>query len=298
MPDRADELIRQLQHGLLICDGAMGTTLSATGHSPGASLELMNAEQPEVVVAAHRAYLEIGLDILETNSFQGSRPSLERHGLGDRTVELNRAAARLATEVAAGRVFVAGSIGPTGRILEPYGDFEEDVARGAFEEQAQALAEGGVGLFIVETFTAVEEAVLATRAASATGLPVATSMSFDPNGRTAFGVLPQRAVEELSAAGAVVVGANCGTVSPAEMVEILRQFRAATDFPLIAQPNAGKPECTADGGVRFPAAPEEVADAAPRFRELGATIIGGCCGTKPAHIEAMVKRLRGSGASF
>jgi len=287
-----DRLVHELQHGLLVCDGAMGTTLSASGHSSGMSLELMNVEQPDVVRAAHAAYLDAGVDILETNTFQGSRSALERHGLGERTAELNRAAARLAKDVAGGKAFVAGSIGPTGRVLEPYGDYEEDAARAAFEEQAQALTDGGVDLFIIETFTAVEEVVLAVRAASATGLPVAASMSFDPNGRTAFGVLPARAAEAMSDAGAVVVGANCGTVSPAEMVGILKAFRAVTALPLIAQPNAGKPERSA-AGVRFPASPDEVAASAPAFKEQGATIIGGCCGTTPEHIRAIVKRLRG-----
>jgi len=288
-----DRLAHELQHGLLVCDGAMGTTLSASGHLSGMSLELMNVEQPDVVRAAHAAYLDAGVDILETNTFQGSRPALERHGIGDRTVELNRAAARLALEAAEGKAFVAGSIGPTGRILEPYGDFEEDAARAAFEEQAQALVDGGVDLFIVETFTAVEEVVLAVKAASATGLPVAASMSFDPNGRTAFGVLPARAAGAMSDAGATVVGANCGTISPAEMVDILKAFRAATVLPLIAQPNAGKPERTATG-VRFPASPDEVAASVPAFREQGATIIGGCCGTGPEHIRAIVTCLRGA----
>jgi 5-methyltetrahydrofolate--homocysteine methyltransferase len=286
-------LEHELQHGLLICDGAMGTTLSASGHSSGMSLELISVERPDIVRAAHAAYLDAGADILTTNTFQGSRPALDRHGLGDRTAELNRAGAALAKEVAGGKAFVAGNIGPTGRILEPYGDFEEDAARAAFEEQAQALAGGGVNLFIVETFTAVEEVVLAVRAASATGRPVAASMSFDPNGRTAFGVTPARAAEAMSGAGAAVVGANCGTVSPAEMVDILKAFRAATRLPLIAQPNAGKPERTASG-VGFPASPDEVAASAPAFKEQGATIIGGCCGTTPEHIRAIVKRLRGA----
>ncbi len=164
--------------------------------------------------------------------------------------------------------------------------------RAAFEEQAQALAEGGVDFLVLETFTAVEEVVLAIGAAVTTGLPIAASMSFDPNGKTAFGVLPKRAADEMAAAGAVVVGANCGTVTPLETVTILEQFRAATELPLIAQPNAGRPERT-ESGVRFPAGPAEVAEAAPGFRQAGATIIGGCCGTTPAHIRAVVARLRG-----
>ncbi len=288
---RAQELIARLRQGLLICDGAMGTNLSAAGHSSGQSLELLNVEQPELVRAVHRAFLEAGAEVLETNTFQGSRVALERYGLGERTVELNAAAAALAREVTGDRAFVAGSIGPTGKILEPYGEFEQAAAAAAFEEQAQALAEAGVDFFIVETFTAIEEVALAIRAVVATRRPVAASMAFDPNGHTIFGVSPQRAAEELASAGALVVGANCGTISPAEMVGIIRQFREATPLPLIAQPNAGRPQRTETGTV-FPEPPETFADAAPQFRELGATIIGGCCGSKPEHIRAVVARLR------
>jgi 5-methyltetrahydrofolate--homocysteine methyltransferase len=291
MGDRAEELIERLRNGLLVCDGAMGTSLSAGGHSPGQSLELLNVEQPALVLAAHRAFLEAGADVIETNTFQGSRPALARHGLGERTAELNAAGGALARQAAGDRAFVAGSIGPTGRILEPYGDFEEADARAAFEEEAQALAEAGVDFFIVETFSAVEEITLAIAAAVATGLPVAASMAFDPNGRTAFGVAPARAAQPLASAGAIVVGANCGTISPAEMVEILKRFREATVLPLIAQPNAGRPQRSGDGVV-YPETPEGVARVAPEFRDLGATLIGGCCGTKADHIRAIAQRLK------
>jgi methionine synthase I (cobalamin-dependent) len=269
----------------------MGTTLSAAGHSAGQSLELMNVAQPDLVLAAHRAFVAAGSELIETNTFQGSHPALARHGLGDRAAELNAAGAKLAREAAGEAVFVAGSIGPTGQILEPYGEYLPEVARAAFAEQTQALAEAGVDLFIVETFSALEEACLAVEAAVETGRPVAASMSFDPSGRTAFGVTPRQAAELLAAAGAVVVGANCGTVSPEEMAEVLAHFRDATQLPLIAQPNAGKPQQTASGTV-FPARPEQMADAAARFRELGVAIIGGCCGTRAEHIHAIAKRLR------
>ena len=289
---RAAQLLCRLQHGLLVCDGATGTSLAAGGHGAGASLETLNVEQPDRVRAVHQAYVEAGADIVETNTFQGSRSALERHGLGDRAAEFNEAGARLAREAAGERAFVAGCIGPTGRVLEPYGDYAEAAARAGFEEQASALARGGVDLFIVETFSALEEIRLAVAAAAATGLPVAASMAFDPNGRTAFGVRPQRAAEELAAAGAHAVGANCGTIAPVEMVDILRGFREATTLPLIAQPNAGRPQ-RGDTGVVYPEGPETVAEAAALFRDLGATIIGGCCGTRPEHIRAIAQRLRG-----
>jgi methionine synthase I (cobalamin-dependent) len=289
---RVQTLLDRLREGFLICDGAMGTTLGAAGHAPGAALELLNVEQPDLVRAAHRAYIEAGSEIIETNTFQGSRPVLERHGLGERTGELNKAAARLARKVAGERVFVAGCIGPTGKILEPYGEDPEEAARAAFQEQAEALAEGGVDLFIIETFTALEEVRAAIAGAAATGLPIAASMSFDLSGRTAFGVTPAAAAKEMAAAGALVVGANCGAISSLEMVEIIAKFREATAGPLIAQPNAGRPQRT-DSGALYPETPEMMADAAERFRDIGVAIIGGCCGSTAAHIRAIAARLRG-----
>ncbi len=291
--ERAQVLMRRLRDGLLIADGAMGTALSAEGHTPGRSLELLNVEQPDLVRAVHRGFLDAGADLLQTNTFQGSRPALERHGLGERTAETNAAAAALALEIAGEQAFVAGDIGPTGRILEPYGDYEESDARSAFEEQAQALAHADVDLLIVQTMSAIEEAVLAVAAAATTGLPVVASMAFDPGGRTAFGVSPKQAAERLAEAGAIVVGANCGTISPTQMVGIIAEFRKDTSLPLIAQPNAGRPEL-AESGVCYREPPESLADAAVRFRELGATIIGGCCGTKPEHIRAIARALRGT----
>lgn len=289
--ERARRLRQRLRDGLLIGDGAVGTALSAYGQTPGQALELLNVEDPDRVRAVHQGYLDAGSDVLETNTFQGSRLALERHGLAGRTAELNIAGARLVRAVAGERAFAAGSIGPTGRLLEPYGDLEEEVARAAFEEQAEALAQGGVEMFIVETMSAIEEARLAVAAAAATGLPVAASMAFDPNGRTAFGVTPARAAQELAEAGAFVVGANCGTISSAEMVDIIAAFHEATSLPLIAQPNAGRPQRTEEGVV-FPETPEVMAESAPRFRELGATLIGACCGSTPAHIRAIAARLR------
>jgi len=289
--DRARALRERLLRGLIVCDGAMGTTLSAAGHSSGEALETYNADRPEVVRAAHRAYLEAGVDAIETNTFQGSSVSLARHGVGERAEELNLAGARLAREVAGETAFVAGSIGPTGVLLEPYGDLPEEEARASFEQQARALAAGGVDFFVIETFTAVEEAVLATAAAAATGLPVAASMSFDPNGRTVFGVSPQQAAEALAVAGAMVVGANCGTISSAEMVDIIARFREATDLALISQPNAGRPQRT-ETGVLFPETPELMAESALRVRELGATVIGGCCGTTHLHLKAIAAALK------
>ncbi len=291
--ERINNFRQKLRDSLLIKDGAMGTLLSAEGHTGGKPLELLNVEEPQRVRAAHRAYVDAGSDLIETNTFQGSRAALERHGLADRTAELNQAAAALAREAAGEAILVAGSIGPTGRIVEPYGDYPESDARDAFAEQAAALAEGGVDLLVLETFSSIEEIRLAIAAAAETELPIVASMAFDPVGRTAFGVTPRQAAEQLAAAGAEVVGANCGTVSPAEMVGILAEFRDSTSHPLTAQPNAGRPQQT-ESGVEFPEEPGAMAGAAERFRELGAAIIGGCCGSTPEHIAAIAARLRGA----
>jgi 5-methyltetrahydrofolate--homocysteine methyltransferase len=252
---------------------------------------LLNVEAPDRVRAAHTAFLDAGSDLLQTNTFQANRAALERHGLADRTVALNAAGAALARDVAGERALVAGSIGPTGRLLAPYGDLKQEDALQAFAEQASALVGAGADLLIVETMSAIEEALLALRAAISAGCPAAVSLAFGPAGRTDFGVTPKQAVEQLASAGASVIGANCGAISPAEMVDIISQFHEVTDLPLIAQPNAGRPQRT-DTGVVYPEEPGPMADAAERFRDLGTGIVGGCCGTTGEHIRAMALRLQ------
>jgi len=288
---REEKLRHALQHGLLVGDGGMGTRLHGEGVRPDQALELLNVTEPERIRAAHRAFLEAGSDVIQTNTFQGSAVSLAKHGLAERAAELNGAGAALARETAGDRAYVAGSVGPTGKLLVPYGDLGAEEAQAAFSDQVTALADGGADLLILETFFSLEEALCATQAAVATGLPVVVGMAFDPGGHTSFGVSPEQATEALSEAGATLVGANCGTISPAEMVEIIRRFRAATSLPLFAQPNAGRPQQTRTG-VIYPEGPESLAEAAAQFRELGATLIGGCDGTTPEHIRAVVQRLR------
>jgi len=290
---RVEQLKRRLSEGVLVADGAMGTILSAGGHEPGKSLDLLNVENPDLVRAVQRGYVQAGAELILTNTFQGSRPSLERHNLANRAAELNAAGAALAREVAGADVFVGGDIGPTGKILEPYGDYPTESARAAFAEQAQALAEAGVDCLVLETFSSLDEIRIAVEAAADLGLPVFASMAFDPSGRTAFGVTPQQAAEQLQAAGADVVGANCGTISPEEMIGIIARFLDVTSLPLIAKPNAGRPQQTASG-VIYPEEPESMAEAAGGLRQAGATIIGGCCGSTPDHIRAIAARLGGS----
>ena len=289
--ERVEQLKQRLSEGVLFGDGAIGTMLSGGGHEPGKSLDLLNVENPDLVRAVHRGYVEAGSELILTNTFQANRPSLERHDLADRAAELNAAGALLARGVAGADVFVGGDIGPTGKILEPYGDYPTERARAAFAEQAQALADAGVDCLVLETFSSLDELYIAVDAAAEIGLPVFASMSFDPSGRTAFGVTPEQAAEQLETFGAAAVGANCGTVSLEEMVGIIAKFRQATSLPLIVQPNAGRPQQTASGTI-YTEEPESMAETSERLRDLGATIIGGCCGSTPDHIRAIVARLR------
>ncbi len=291
--ERISKLLAGLREGVVFKDGAMGTTLSASGHS-GQALELLNVEDPDRVKAVHESYTAVGSQVVETNTFQANAIAMERHGLRERAAELARAGAELAREAVGDEVLVAGSMGPTGGILEPYGDLQPEAAREAFAEQAAALAEGGADLLVLETFSALEELLEGLAGAVETGLPVVASLAFDPGGHTTFGVTPESAAPRLADAGAAVIGANCGTVSPRDMVPIIEEFRKATDLPIMAQPNAGSPERVGDG-IRFPEQPDTFGAAGPEFVAAGATLIGGCCGTTPDHIAELIRRVRAAG---
>jgi len=287
-------LHEKLQAGRpLICDGAMGTFLQKKGLRPGECPELWCLERPEDVKAIHRAYREAGSDIVECNSFGGTRYKLEAFGLADRVAEINRAAAALAREIAGEDQLVLGSAGPTGQFMAPLGLATEDDMVAAFAEQMTALQDGGADCVILETMTALEEALAAVRAVREnTDLAVMVSFTFDPQANggyaTMMGVRPESFAEAALEAGVDVIGANCGT-GPDHMIEIVGQLRAAAlDAPIIAMPNAGMP--VLEGGETvFKETPEEMAAKAPRLVEAGATIVGGCCGTGPEHIAAMRK---------
>ena len=308
----ASRFLDRINGEVLICDGAMGTQLDARGMEPGACRERWNVERPDEVRAIHRGYLEAGADIVLTNSFGGTRWVLGRHGAADRLEELNRAAARVARQAVEesgqrGGRLVFGDIGPTGELIEPLGPRTVEECEAVFAEQARALAapaaDGGeplIDAIIVETMIAVEECAAAVRAAkAATDLPVLASMAFDFNPRrdgffTAMGVGLEVMVRRLTEAGADVIGANCGTIDIAQMARLVEELAALTSRPIIAQPNAGTPRLV--GGVtRYTQTPEDFAAGAAalvRQGRAGNLLVGGCCGTTPAHIAALARAIR------
>jgi 5-methyltetrahydrofolate--homocysteine methyltransferase len=284
-----------LQGNLLVSDGAMGTMLQSMGLQAGQSPETWNLTHPEEVQQVHRAYLEAGAQLLTTNTFGGNRLRLMAHNVNGHELlkEINRRAVELAREVAGDSAAVIASVGPTGELMEPLGDLSEEQAYEVFSEQMAALQEGGADTVILETFMALEEIVVALRAAKSLGLKVIASMSFAANQRTMMGVTPEQAAITLAQEGAQVVGANCSTGAQ-EMVPVIQRMSGAVSIPLIAQPNAGMPVLQGGRAV-YTQKPEEMAAFAPQFVEAGAKIIGSCCGSTPEFTRAIVaalKRLR------
>ena len=275
-----------------IFDGAMGTMLQAGGLKPGACPELMNIEHPDVVKSIHKAYVEAGATIVETNTFGASRLKLAHYGLADRTRALNTAAVRLAKEAVLDRAKVAGSMGPTGRFIEPLGDLDFETAYTTFREQAEALAEGGADYLIIETCIDIQEMRAALLAAKdATDLPVICQLSYSEDGRAVTGTDPQSAAVTLDAMGADIIGVNC-SLGPEQLVPIVQKLHDSCTKPISVQPNAGMP-ILENGTTVFPMHPDDFGYWAPKLVEAGASYIGGCCGTTPAHIRAIAEAVRG-----
>jgi len=278
---------------LLLADGGTGTTLQAEGLDAGEYPELWNFDNPAAIRRLAQRYAEAGSDIVYTNTFGGNRIVLRSHVLADRVAEVNKLAVQLAREglAAAGRsdCYVVGAIGPTGDMLDPYGDLTHEEARDAFLAQATALVDAGVDALVCESFAAIEEAAIAVEAArSVARVPVIASMTFEQGGRTMMGVTPELAVQRLTDAGAAVVGANC-SIGP-EVVEpvILKMRDASPETKLLAKPNAGMPQLIDNQSV-FPLSPADLAAFAVRMKDLGIAIVGGCCGTNAEHIVAMAR---------
>ncbi|OQY18023.1 MAG: 5-methyltetrahydrofolate--homocysteine methyltransferase [Desulfobacteraceae bacterium 4572_35.1] len=287
-----NRFLATIKREVLILDGAMGTMLQARGLQPGGCPELMNIEAPEVVAGVHREYAEAGAQIIVSNTFGGTRSKLSHYGLGDKLYELNARGMELARGALLNPEcdFAAGSIGPTGRFVEPVGDASFDEMVDIFGEQVRALVAGGADILSCETFIDVQElkaAVMACREFS--DLPVIAMMTFEDGGRTVLGTPPEAAAVIFEGLGADVVGTNCGCGIDG-MVDLVGQMRKVSSVPLIVQANAGLPVLV-DGVTTFPASPKEMTDHHQHLIELGVRVIGGCCGTTPDHIRVMRQKL-------
>jgi 5-methyltetrahydrofolate--homocysteine methyltransferase len=284
-------LLQWLESGrLVVFDGAMGTMLQASGLTDGGAPELWNVTAGERVKSIYRGYAQAGSNVITTNTFGGTAARLKLHNLQDRVVELNRAGALLAREVAAETgALVAGDIGPSGELIEPVGPLRMDEAQALFAEQVQGLVEGGVDFILIETMSHLNEAEAAVRASLqvAPNLPIAVTLSFDTNFHTMMGVSPRQAVEAISQWGVKLIGANCGN-GPAEIETVMTQMaqHRPDGVYLMAQSNAGMPKW-ADGAISYDGTPEVMAGYALRLRALGVNVIGACCGSTPEHIAAM-----------
>jgi methionine synthase I (cobalamin-dependent) len=280
----------------ILADGAMGTMLFAAGLSSGDPPEVWNLAHPDLVRGVHRGYLDAGSRILLTNTFGANRLRLALHRLEDRVEQLNRTAAILLhAEITAAdaNALVAGDIGPSGEIMAPLGTLEREAAIDVFAEQAGALAAGGADLFWIETMSDLSEmaAAIAGARRASPATPVVATMTFDTRGYTMMGVSPEDAARALSALGVDAIGGNCGN-GPDELLPVIERMRAvAPDLPLVAKPNIGIPVFVgARAEYRTP--PEAMATEAVSLRARGATVIGACCGSTPAHLEAMAGALR------
>ncbi|MCS7337449.1 MAG: homocysteine S-methyltransferase family protein [Verrucomicrobiae bacterium] len=271
----------------IITDGAWGTQLQARGLGIGELPDAMNLLRPDAVAEVARAYVEAGSQIILTNTFGSNRLRLADYSLADKVVELNRRGVEISRNAAAGRAYVFASIGPSGKMLFS-GEVSESDLHEAFEEQAAAIAEANPDGIVIESMTDLQEALIAVEAVRKTGLPVVACMVFDSGkdrDRTMMGVTPEQAASALEAAGADVIGANCGR-GIAGFALICARLRAGTNRPIWLKPNAGLPEIV-DGRPCYRTTPDEFARAVPELVDAGASFVGGCCGTNPEFISAI-----------
>ena len=272
-----------------IFDGAMGTMLQEGGLKAGACPELMNVENPEVVKKIHRAYIDAGATIIETNTFGASSLKLSHYGISDRVRELNFAAVKIAKS--AGNVKVAGSIGPTGKFISPLGDLDFEDAYKIFSEQAVALAEAGADFLIIETCIDIQEMRAALLAAKdVCNLPVICQLSYSEDGRTVTGTSPKEAATILDAMGADIIGVNC-SLGPEQLISVVKILAENTNKPVSVQPNAGMPYLE-NGVTKFPMDAKTFGSWGKKLVEAGANYLGGCCGTTPEHIRELAENIK------
>lgn len=271
---------------IYIFDGAMGTMLQNAGLPAGYCPELWNIEQPERITAIHKQYIEHGADIIETNTFGANRIKLTHYGLSDKVSYINEAAVQAARAACGPKTKIAGSVGPTGKLIHPLGDLSFDEAYDVYFEQISALHQAGVDMILIETIIDIQEMRAALLAAKAvTDKPVICQMSYEADGRTVTGTDPQTAAITLEAMGADVIGANC-SLGPAQLLTVVEKLAEVTSLPISIQPNAGMPQLI-DGETVFPMSAEEMGTWVPKLIAAGAKYLGGCCGTTPAHIKAL-----------
>ena len=283
----------------LLADGATGTNYFQMGLVSGDAPEMWNIEHPERVRSLHRQFIEAGADIVLTNSFGGNRHRLKLHEAQDRVREINIAAAqnaRVEADAAGRPVYVGGSVGPTGEIMEPVGTLSHADAVKAFTEQAMALKEGGADVIWIETMSSEEELRAAVEGASGAGLPIVTTMSFDTNGRTMMGMTPKAfgAIAASLPTQPAAIGANCGVGASELVATVLGISEARPDAAIVAKGNCGIPQYV-DGHIHYTGTPELMADYARIALDAGARIIGGCCGTSPEHLASMRASLESYG---
>jgi methionine synthase / methylenetetrahydrofolate reductase (NADH) len=284
--------LERLQEGVVVCDGAMGTMLYSRGVFVNRCFDELNLSSPAMVRAVHEEYLDAGADVVETNTFGAHRLKLAPHGYESQVTKINREGARLARAAAQGRGLVAGSMGPLGKPLEPFGNVAMALAVEVYREQAEGLLDGGVDLFAVETMPSLDQARAAVDAIrSVSDLPIVVSLTFNEEGTTFYGDQPEEVVRTLEDWDVQVVGANCSQ-GPMPMLETVQRMAAvAQRVKLSAMPNAGAPAIV-DGRYVYLCTPEYMASYARRFISSGVTFVGGCCGTTPAHIRNLVRSVR------
>jgi len=294
-------LKERMSGGIFLLDGAMGTQLIARGIEVGKCNDYLNIESPDVVSDIHRSYFEAGSDAVLTNTFGANKYALGRHRLEEEAAKINSAGARIARKAGGREKYVLGDIGPSGDFLEPLGSLKPEELKDAFARQAKALLDGGVDGFIIETMTALDEVAIAIEAVKSVGavVPVLASMSFDrarDDFKTMMGVDVETAVAKIVSLDVDAVGFNCGTLSLDEYIELAEKFVSTVkalgkDVLIYAEPNAGKPELVEDQAV-YKVSPEDFAAAVEKIHSRGVNVIGGCCGTSPAHIRATAEKLK------
>ncbi len=288
----SQKFIDLLQETVLLCDGAMGTMLYNKGVYLNSCFDEFNLSNPDLVKEIHQEYIQSGADIIETNTFGANRYKLKKFGLEDQVKEINRAGAAIAREIAGKEVFVAGSIGPLGLKIEPWGPTSVHEAEEAFLEQAQALLEEDVDIFMLETFSDINEIHQAIRAAQKLErkIPLVAQMTIEEDGNNLYGTTPEVFTKKLEQWKADVVGLNC-SVGPAHMLQCIEKMTKITLLPLSAMPNAGIPR-NVEGRNIYLCSPEYMAEYGKRFILNGVKLLGGCCGTTPSHIKALRKAIR------